>query len=575
MEITNIPEKWCIKVTEENRKEVGSWFNKNRQNKDKTNSDMSDSLYIGSYFHFPKYSDSFHVERWIKAGYIEITFDQFKKWFIELKVDDVISGIKNGSIAVHCKHKSNVKILSKTIMGKDADYHPNHEYGEEIIVWWENADGRSCLPNELNRCNGKKIVEFYDLKLPSTSFYVEAKGENYNESSNDLQPKLFIGAKLDSLKIVATLTTAKDFDDLKEFLTQHKPCFISHPKEEPKNIQTINMDGDIAISHIPIDMTVLYKSEQTVFILQKNYQLPVKIGGILDTLESGAEFKKDAYGYIHSSGIRFPATFVENNLEWFLPKENKTTLIKQRLHVTPEHETKNILYLIQMLKSFVDENTIIINCSPDYSSIGSQILSHQLSKSYPLKVYPLEMPYPKEEWNIEQSMQHIKDIIFNGNEKIIFFDSGCIRGKNYTLLNNYITSRIAIENMDRFYFTALFENIHSEFKCGFVSEFYNAKEKELHFWWETETNPAWFNKSQPLIDLSNTKIWIGNNPELNKKVQKKAIELGWGWYKGSKRIEFTEVNALFFSEKKEISYGSDLSFNRSNYKQILPADFGI
>lgn len=165
----------------------------------------------------------------------------------------------------------------------------------------------------------------------------------------------------------------------------------------------------------------------------------------------------------------------------------------QRLHVTPAHEVKNIMYLVEMLRPIVDDKTIIINCSPDYSSIGSQILSHQLSKSYPLKVYPLEMPYPNEEWNIAKCMADINEDVFNPNVKnIILFDSGCIRGKNYSMLRKYITTRIKqTRSTAEFYYTALFENTNSEFKCGFVSEFYDAIEKELHFWWETDTNPAW------------------------------------------------------------------------------------
>ncbi len=67
------------------------------------------------------------------------------------------------------------------------------------------------------------------------------------------------------------------------------------------------------------------KEKTNVYILQKDYQFPVKIGGILDTLEAGSKFKKDTYGYVHTSGVRFPTIFVENNPEWFLQESEQYT----------------------------------------------------------------------------------------------------------------------------------------------------------------------------------------------------------------------------------------------------------
>jgi hypothetical protein len=62
-------------------------------------------------------------------------------------------------------------------------------------------------------------------------------------------------------------------------------------------------------------------------------------------------------------------------------------------------------------------------------------------------------------------------------------------------------------------------------------------------------------KTSKQIDLTNTKIWIGDNPELAKKVQDRAIELGWNWIGGEKVTEFKYKDCLYFSKDKIILYG--------------------
>ena len=60
--------------------------------------------------------------------------------------------------------------------------------------------------------------------------------------------------------------------------------------------------------------------------------------------------------------------------------------------------------------------------------------------------------------------------------------------------------------------------------------------------------------SNLLTDLENTKIWIGDNPELSKKVQERAFELGWSWGLGTnnKTVQRTNKEALFFRPSKDI-----------------------
>jgi predicted nucleic acid-binding Zn-ribbon protein len=81
--------------------------------------------------------------------------------------------------------------------------------------------------------------------------------------------------------------------------------------------------------------------------------------------------------------------------------------------------------------------------------------------------------------------------------------------------------------------------------------------------------------AKPLLtDLSNTKIWIGDNPEMSKRVQERAFELGWGW--GTSRSttpENTTYDCLFFSDTQYITASSGKGiFDRSSYKEIFADD---
>jgi hypothetical protein len=81
------------------------------------------------------------------------------------------------------------------------------------------------------------------------------------------------------------------------------------------------------------------------------------------------------------------------------------------------------------------------------------------------------------------------------------------------------------------------------------------------------------------IDLSNTKIWIGNNPELNRKVQEKAFELGATWMGHSTKVDYLGAYSLYIDSKKKLSYSErkdkSLTFTPNRYKEIFPSDLGI
>lgn len=84
-------------------------------------------------------------------------------------------------------------------------------------------------------------------------------------------------------------------------------------------------------------------------------------------------------------------------------------------------------------------------------------------------------------------------------------------------------------------------------------------------------------KEECFIDLKNTKIWIGDNPELSRKVQEIAIKLGFSWY-GCKNVDYTNSNALYFDNNKIIQYSNtqkNTYFSKQINKEIFPSDLGI
>ena len=80
-------------------------------------------------------------------------------------------------------------------------------------------------------------------------------------------------------------------------------------------------------------------------------------------------------------------------------------------------------------------------------------------------------------------------------------------------------------------------------------------------------------KKELITDLSNTKIWIGDNPELSRKIQKRAFELGWSWASG-KEVNPTNIDGLFFENDKRIfkNYDGRLAFDSALEREIFVSD---
>ena len=78
-------------------------------------------------------------------------------------------------------------------------------------------------------------------------------------------------------------------------------------------------------------------------------------------------------------------------------------------------------------------------------------------------------------------------------------------------------------------------------------------------------------------DLKNTKIWIGDNPDLSRKVQEKFFELGLTWASDDTTVDnlFSTYFTLTDNGKFLYSDFSIIDFNSQPQKEIFPSDLGI
>lgn len=172
-------------------------------------------------------------------------------------------------------------------------------------------------------------------------------------------------------------------------------------------------------------------------------------------------------------------------------------------YISREKEQKDTETLISMIKEdkWFDNQTIIVNCSPDYSSRLVQDINHSLSsinKNDLLEVIDMQMPYPnssqvwcpkdKEFQLFDYYLKNwIRDNLFFN--KFLFVDSGTLRGKNFSKVRMCVKQNLDTEY---FKFASLYVQSSSIFKPDFyVEEFDKEKDGGLLFNWENPKNPNW------------------------------------------------------------------------------------
>ena len=75
------------------------------------------------------------------------------------------------------------------------------------------------------------------------------------------------------------------------------------------------------------------------------------------------------------------------------------------------------------------------------------------------------------------------------------------------------------------------------------------------------------------LDLSGTKVWLGDDSKLNEEIQKSAFSLGWQW-SGGKIVQYTNADAIYFDNAKRMGYkvGGRYAFDNNPNKELNPQE---
>lgn len=171
--------------------------------------------------------------------------------------------------------------------------------------------------------------------------------------------------------------------------------------------------------------------------------------------------------------------------------------------ISIEKEYRDTRTLITKIREdgWFNSSTIIVNCSPDYSSRLTMTVNHGLSNMNRNELFEqmdLQMPYPNtnQVWNpITKSYESYDSYLKNWiNENVypcnfLFIDSGTLRGKNFNKLKLSIRHKLENEN---FRFASLYVQDDAILIPDYYVEKFNKEEQGgLLFEWENPLNPNW------------------------------------------------------------------------------------
>lgn len=173
-------------------------------------------------------------------------------------------------------------------------------------------------------------------------------------------------------------------------------------------------------------------------------------------------------------------------------------------YISYEKEIHDSQLLADMIKQdgWIDSSTIIVTCSPDYSSIPSQIVNHKLSHLNNNELFEtktFEMPYPvcSQIWNQDKEEYELYDRYaakwvdknIHISNKYLFLDSGTIRGKNFSKLHLLVRTKL---EPDGYRFASLYVEENSIFVPHYyVQKYSDSINGGLIFQWENSDNPNW------------------------------------------------------------------------------------
>jgi predicted DNA-binding transcriptional regulator AlpA len=165
--------------------------------------------------------------------------------------------------------------------------------------------------------------------------------------------------------------------------------------------------------------------------------------------------------------------------------DKNITETQKYFRIDQEKEQKDITTLIEKLRPFITPETIIVNCSPDYSSVVSQRVIHAYYNN-PLEMVNFNMPFPNTPFEKEYPKycrKFAKKIY--PESSYVFIDSGVLRGKNFLTLAQELSFR-GLRN-DNIIFASLYVQDDAIFTPGvYVEKFNKANQGMLLFHWENE-----------------------------------------------------------------------------------------
>lgn len=168
---------------------------------------------------------------------------------------------------------------------------------------------------------------------------------------------------------------------------------------------------------------------------------------------------------------------------------------KEYYYINSSKEAFDTQVVVDKIKTdrWVDSDTILVNCSPEYSSILTQNLNHRLShmiKDELFEVLPFEMPYPimNQVWNsndrnYEKHDYYVKNwlnkYIYSGY-KYLFISSG---------KHNFDKLKLSLQGID-YKLCSLYVE-YDRLVPDYYGEIYYKTQGSLLYSWENVNNPNW------------------------------------------------------------------------------------
>ena len=140
---------------------------------------------------------------------------------------------------------------------------------------------------------------------------------------------------------------------------------------------------------------------------------------------------------------------------------------------------------------WVDDQTLMLMVSPDFSGIVTTIMAQALSTPGKPLMYVdcVHVPDPDEQVHLFQNrFQHDWPSIQRSfeekpMEKFILVEAGVISGRNYQWITDMMINTFGVPK-ENILTVALYESTRSVFKCDIVGERYDSFLQDLCFWWE-------------------------------------------------------------------------------------------